>query len=83
MPSSGKETYEGIRQKDAKDAGEIKGELRTTSSTVTKPPSANAASKARTKARKQGGLQQLLMLAKAKQPEQRDVGGLMDWMDEG
>lgn len=84
MASSGKETYEDTRQKDAKDAGEVKGESMTTlAPTVTKSPSANAASKARSKARKQGGLQHMLMLAKAKQPEQRDVGGLMDWMDSG
>ena len=42
--------------------------------------SANAGSKARAKARKHSGLQNMLILAKAKQ-DQKGAGGLMDWMD--
>ena len=62
--------------------GEARGESMSTSTTVVKP-SANAGSKARAKARKNSGLQQMLMLAKMKPPETRDVGSLMDWMDGG
>ena len=67
-PGGGEDTEESARQEEP--------------TAMASRSSANASSKARAKARKQGGLQTMLALAKSRQ-EEKGAGGLMDWMGEG